>query len=86
MSISNCELFNKHEEAIKHCKLDYELFPDDNKHLLIAIEALEKQIAFKPEDIGEAYTGEKIGFCECGNGLLENERYCSNCGQKIDWE
>lgn len=37
---------NDVENAIELCKLDYELFPDDNKHLLIAIEALENELPF----------------------------------------
>ena len=37
---------NEIENAIELCKLDYELFPDDNKHLLIAIGALENKLPF----------------------------------------
>lgn len=86
--ICECELFNKYEETIKLCKLDYELFPDDNGHLLIAIEALEKQIPKKAE-----YHHKVDGECalvicpNCDNRVIVTkfafplDRYCKECGQ-----
>lgn len=53
-----------------------------------AIEALEKQIAKKPEDIDEEY--ELFQCPNCNEWILcsdykESHKYCLNCGQKIDW-
>lgn len=52
----------------------------------MAIEALEKQIPKKPV----TYTGTNRADCpQCGNtvrGIKEPfGKYCSNCGQHIDW-
>lgn len=51
----------------------------------IAIQALEKQIPKKPD-----FTEDKeFALCPCcnGKGLLNKQKYCDNCGQKIaiDW-
>lgn len=47
----------------------------------IAVQALEKQIAKKPD-----FTEDKeFALCPCCNkGLLNKQKYCDNCGQKID--
>ena len=47
------------------------------------IEAREKQIAKKPD-----FTEDKeFALCPCcnGKGLSNNQKYCDDCGQKIDW-
>lgn len=46
------------------------------------IEAREKQIAKKPD-----FTEDKIfALCPCcGEGLIDKQKYCDNCGQKLDW-
>ena len=47
------------------------------------IEAREKQIAKKPD-----FTEDKeFALCPCcnGKGLLNKQKYCDNCGQKLDW-
>ena len=51
----------------------------------MAIQALEKQIPKKPD-----FTEDKeFALCPCcnGKGLLNKQKYCDNCGQKIafDW-
>ena len=49
----------------------------------IAIQALEKQIPMKPD-----FTEDKeFALCPCcnGKGLLNKQKYCDNCGQKLDW-
>lgn len=49
----------------------------------VAIQALEKQIAKKPD-----FTEDKeFALCPCcnGNGLADKQKYCDNCGQKLDW-
>lgn len=49
----------------------------------LAIQALEKQISKKPD-----FTEDKeFALCLCcnGNGLADKQKYCDNCGQKLDW-
>ena len=49
----------------------------------IAVQALEKQIPKKPD-----FTEDKeFALCPCcnGKGLLDKQKYCDNCGQKLDW-
>mgnify|MGYP006914465183 CR=1 FL=1 len=49
----------------------------------LAIKALEKQIPKKPD-----FTEDKeFALCPCcnGNGLADKQKYCDNCGQKLDW-
>lgn len=49
----------------------------------MAIKALEKQIPKKPD-----FTEDKtFALCPCcnGKGLFDKQKYCDNCGQKIDW-
>lgn len=49
----------------------------------IAIQALEKQVSKKPD-----FTEDKeFALCPCcnGNGLADKQKYCDNCGQKLDW-
>lgn len=48
----------------------------------MAIQALEKQVSKKPD-----FTEDKeFALCPCcnGKGLLNKQKYCDNCGQKID--
>lgn len=45
--------------------------------------AREKQIPKKPD-----FTEDKtFALCPCcnGKGLLDKQKYCNNCGQKLDW-
>ena len=45
--------------------------------------AREKQIPKKPD-----FTEDKeFALCPCcnGKGLLDKQKYCDNCGQKLDW-
>ena len=58
------------------------------------VEALEKQIPYKPQEYEDKYYG-----CKCGEVLLEKWEeypkklmdkrwglpYCLGCGQKLDW-
>lgn len=51
----------------------------------MSIQALEKQTSKKPD-----FTEDKeFALCPCcnGKGLLNKQKYCDNCGQKIafDW-
>ena len=48
---------------------------------LAAIEALEKQMPYKPQPFKHYY-----GKCKCGVVFLDNlTKYCGNCGQRLDW-
>lgn len=49
----------------------------------IAVQALEKQVSKKPD-----FTEDKeFALCPCcnGKGLFNKQKYCDNCGQKLDW-
>lgn len=64
---------------VKECGLNIEE-PPHNEVLNIVIEAFEKQIPKKPI--------EKFPFdvCPvCDTVLLEHMKWCTQCGQKIDW-
>ena len=55
--------------------------------LILAINALEKQIPKKPHKNFEKFSGV---WCSCGKYLgkgyfVEKQSFCSNCGQKLDW-
>lgn len=57
----------------------------------MAISALEKQIAKKPLNIKKSAIedGGYYGDCPCCNEHMESlwtsEKFCCNCGQKLDW-
>lgn len=62
-----------------HCS-----YIEDEIH--IAMKALEKQIPKKPKIfIVHEISNYKYGDCECGEHVMDDERYCSNCGQALDW-
>ena len=42
-----------------------------------AIEALEKQIPYN--------CGSIVGTCKCGKALYPHMKYCSACGQALNW-
>lgn len=80
-------------EAIKELKihieyLKYNWKPHPDYWVLealnIGIESLEKQIPKKPD-----FTEDKeFALCPCCNGksLLDKQKYCDNCVQKLDWK
>lgn len=62
---------------------EHKFAEDDYKTNDMAIQALEKQIPMKPD-----FTEDKeFALCPCCNGksLLDKQKYCDNCGQKLDW-
>lgn len=76
-------------EAIKFLKErietanDYPELKEYGKALRVAVKALEKQMPNKPD-----FTEDKeFALCPCcnGKGLLNKQKYCDNCGQKLDW-
>lgn len=48
-------------------------------------EALEKQIPKKPKISKSHVKNSKFGICECGEYIFDHEKYCSKCGQALDW-
>lgn len=53
------------------------------KNMEMIVQALEKQMPKKPN-----FTEDKeFALCPCcnGKGLLDKQKYCDNCGQKLDW-
>lgn len=78
------------QEAISCLESDKEYHKNhnicDGKEIDAAIEALEKQIPKKPimiKDVAETYY-----ICpECEWEVDKfDDNYCSDCGQKLDWE
>ena len=84
-----CEKLGKYEDleeqVVERLKeASYERFCSDGMGGELVIQALEKQIPKKPEEM------DCIGFdtlvCpKCKKALYLYEPYCDNCGQKIDW-
>ena len=65
----------------QNSKVDWD---EQEKAVNLAIEALEKQIPKKP--IEQRYVNnELIGHCPSCQLIAYWQRYCSNCGQKLDW-
>lgn len=70
-------------EYFKICKLAAETC---GEALGLAVEALEKQVPFKPTRIEERKEYNcKFGNCKCGTRVIDAYGYCSKCGQALDW-
>lgn len=77
---------------LKHCAERCKVYQADdtckNCEINAAIEALEKQIPKKPklhrtfEVLGMT---DSIYLCPSCDTMLDNEDYCTNCGQALDW-
>lgn len=74
-----------YKEALEYMNRHYKRFVwfglfTDKCALMCALDALDKQIPKKPNPNGR---------CSCGYLPLTNKgtrlKYCSNCGQAIDW-
>lgn len=77
------------KEIIKELKYIERLEENDianTKHTDSIKKALDKQIPVKPINIYEPVV--KWGECpKCHKDkIFSNENYCSNCGQRLDWE
>lgn len=78
--LKNMRLYMQIEDENNDCKFT----EDDYKANEMAIQTLEKQIPKKPD-----FTADKeFALCPCcnGKGLFDKQKYCDNCGQKLDWE
>ena len=74
----------KIEEAIQYIT-HHAFISDDVKDM--TIEALEKQIPKKPEEIRyfRSYNSH-AGLClVCSGGANSEFQYCGDCGQRLDW-
>lgn len=78
-------------QILKHNYEDEMRYHDPNKRyaeaMRIAYVELEKQVAESPKMYVGEYDYERYPLCSnCGESLVPNgEKYCSECGQKIDW-
>jgi uncharacterized protein (UPF0212 family) len=54
-----------------------------NNAIEMAIQALEKQMPKKPQEISWGAT--KCSICGQEFGFNSHFNHCSNCGQKLDW-
>ena len=73
--------------------IEYGKARDDHDIDLIA-SIVEKEIPKKPESESESFVGEDnvkitvtVFFCpNCRDRIGHRDNYCTNCGQRIDWE
>lgn len=63
-------------------------FSGASKHCDLAIEALEKQLPMKPEEVVGAIYSKSYECKNCGSELEPHDvfgEYCKWCGQRLDW-
>ena len=58
---------------------------DEYKAAQIAIDALKKQMSYKPTNIEKDVMCDVFGDCICGADVNWQYGYCPRCGQKLDW-
>ena len=87
--MSKCDIFNKEDNTsdndCDNCEYCYSQgnFGEQKEAFSVAINALEKQKPKKP-----IFTEDKqFALCPCCDmkGLIDKQKYCDNCGQKLDW-
>ena len=76
------------KKAIEHYNygISHDIFSEPvTSYARAAVDALEKQIAKKPNPDTKFYG---FGFCPtCNACFMDNStNYCGNCGQKLDWK
>ena len=86
--MSNVSLINGHIDGADTCVICGRDIPEGSQVCVICGKT-------EPRDMVEVkhgywkHTQEPLGCrdgdCECGEHLCDDEKYCSNCGQKIDW-
>ena len=64
-----------------------ELFDDINKLIYLANKEIPKKIIYKVEYLNDR----EFYICKCPNCLSHldcssNDKYCDNCGQRLDWD
>ena len=95
--MKKCGVFNK-EDNINYNDCDYcnycysqGNFGQQKEAFNMAIKALEKQIPKKPPVVNRPSIFIKVPVCpNCSTSehyqpLYGKTKYCSNCGQKLDW-
>ena len=73
------------KEAISHFKygISHDIFSEPvTSYAKMAVEALEKQVAKIPIEIGDG----RYECPVCHSNERELDEYCDKCGQKIKWE
>ena len=63
-------------------------FSGASKHCDLAIEALEKQLPMKPEEVVGTIYSKSYECKNCGSELEPLDvfgEYCKWCGQRLDW-
>ena len=77
--LKSMRLFMQIEDEKNECKFA----EDDYKANDMAIQALEKQIPKKVLSTQD----KEFALCPCcnGKGLSDKQKYCDNCGCKLDW-
>ena len=73
---------------------DYYNKDRDDKDIDLITSIVEKEIPKKPESESESFVGEDnvkitvtVFFCpNCRDRIGHRDNYCTNCGQRIDWE
>lgn len=74
------------KDVIEYFKICKSAVETCNEALGLAVEALEKQVPFKPTRIEERKEYNcKFGNCKCGERVIDAYGYCSKCGQALDW-
>ena len=74
------------KDVIEYFKICKSAVGTCNEALGLAVEALEKQVPFKPTRIKERKEYNcKFGNCKCGERVIDAYGYCSKCGQALDW-
>lgn len=81
------------KEAIKHFELQEWLFPNSlnvlSGNMALAIAALKKQMPIKVVRESAVWPDGRDRvklFCPtCHEDLSPDEKYCSECGQRLDW-
>ncbi len=76
--------------TVKKAIAQIEPVAKSSKKVSIALEtallALEKQMPKEPKVLKtHTLSGYKYGICCCGEHIMDDEKYCSNCGQAIEW-
>lgn len=82
---------DKYNEALNHLKNRLKYCTSstaiDKPVVELSIGAIKKQI---PTKVEEGTEGGFDFYCECGTYLSPTKKkhlnYCSNCGQKLDWD
>lgn len=93
MTVEEAKKIAKLECALEFCKKEsmLEQYVSDEKwkYFDVAVNAIEKQI---PKKLKVEYTSGSgvvnlYYFCpSCNSFRMESRKYCSNCGQSLDWE